>query len=226
MKTSVVMNRQMGLFNVEQRTKDGMFNATSLIRQWNEVGGRKKDLDDFLSNANTKEFIKALSEDIIENQQLPNPQKNRELEILENKNVMDSLIKTAKGRYGGTWFHPYLFFKFAMWLNPKFELEVIRFMSDSLIELRNIAGDKYKTLTTAASVFPDVDYPEIALALNFIVFNRHYEGIRQNATAEQLYELKDLEDKLAYNISMGDIRTFPALMDRMRKLYSMKYRKF
>lgn len=36
MITNQVMKRPMGNFLVEQRTKDSMFNATNLLKQWNE----------------------------------------------------------------------------------------------------------------------------------------------------------------------------------------------
>lgn len=36
MITNQVMKRPMGKFLVEQRTKDSMFNATNLLKQWNE----------------------------------------------------------------------------------------------------------------------------------------------------------------------------------------------
>lgn len=36
MKTNQVMTRQMGNFEILQRTKDGMFNATLLLKQWND----------------------------------------------------------------------------------------------------------------------------------------------------------------------------------------------
>ena len=60
----------MGQFQVEQRTKDGMFNATALLKQWNEYAEnlhrenspyvKKKELKEFFDNKNTKEFIDAL----------------------------------------------------------------------------------------------------------------------------------------------------------------------
>ena len=37
MKTSVLMTRQMGNFDVFQRTSDGYFDANALLKQWNEV---------------------------------------------------------------------------------------------------------------------------------------------------------------------------------------------
>ena len=36
MKTNVVMKRPFAGFDVLQRTSDGCFNATSLIKAWNE----------------------------------------------------------------------------------------------------------------------------------------------------------------------------------------------
>lgn len=42
MKTNQIMVRPMGGFNVTQRTKDGFFNATSLLKQWNEKTGMKR----------------------------------------------------------------------------------------------------------------------------------------------------------------------------------------
>lgn len=113
MKTSVVINRPMGLFNVEQRTKDGMFNATSFLRQWNEYNEVKKDLDDFLNNANTKEFIEAL-----------------------NCKRLD-LIDTRRGNNGGTFIHPYLFVKFLIWLNPKAEIDIIKSVCDEFKDNNN-----------------------------------------------------------------------------------------
>ena len=48
MKTNNVMVRPMGVFQVEQRTKDGMFNATALLKQWNEVESEQKSIHDFV----------------------------------------------------------------------------------------------------------------------------------------------------------------------------------
>ena len=60
MKTNQEMIRKMGDFNVVQRTKDGMFNATELIKQWNEKTGEKKEITKFFENSNTSKFVEAL----------------------------------------------------------------------------------------------------------------------------------------------------------------------
>ena len=221
MKTSVVMTRKMGQFNVLQRTKDGMFNATALLRQWNESvktsenlnpqkNGylKRKDLDDYLRLQSTKDFLAALQSDA-------------------DFKDGNSPYLTSRGKYnGGTWMTPLMFIDFAMWLNPKFKVQVLKFVYDQLIKFRTAAGDNYNVLTKAVAGFPDVDYAQLAKALNWIVFNRHYKDIRNNASPKQLEELDELQRKLAFSIDMGYIRSFPDLMNSMRRIYNMKHTKF
>ncbi len=47
MKTNVIMNRPMGDLIVNQRTSDGMFNATALLNQWNKFDSTKKQIIEF-----------------------------------------------------------------------------------------------------------------------------------------------------------------------------------
>lgn len=199
MKTSVNMIRKMGEFEVIQRTKDGMFNATGLLKQWNSRSGQRKGIDEFLRNKNTKEFIQTIEKE----------------EDLNTRNV----VLSRKGKSGGTWVHPYLFIDFAMWLNPSFKLQVIKFVYDQLIEYRHSAGDLYVGLSKAISRFNNVDYRQVAKGLNYIVFGKHTAGIRNEATQEQLQKLTDLEKNLAFSISMGTIETYSELIDLMRKMY-------
>lgn len=60
MKTDQIMKRPLDSYSVEQRTKDGMFNATDLLRQWNEGNNQNKTISHYLENAATQEFMKAL----------------------------------------------------------------------------------------------------------------------------------------------------------------------
>lgn len=32
------------------------------------------------------------------------------------------VIRTRRGKYGGTWVHPYIFLDFAVWLSPVFKM--------------------------------------------------------------------------------------------------------
>jgi hypothetical protein len=60
MKTNQILIRKIGDFKVNQRTSDGMFNATELLKQWNEQSGHQKEIEKFFVNKNTEEFIEAL----------------------------------------------------------------------------------------------------------------------------------------------------------------------
>ena len=64
-----------------------------------------------------------------------------------------------------------------MWLNPRFEVKVIQFVYDQLIEQRHEAGDMYRTLSNAAKQLKGVDYKRIGKGLNYIVFGHHESGV-------------------------------------------------
>ena len=220
MKTNQVMTRKMGIFDVHQRTKDGYFEAGSLIRQWNDQDGvSRRKISEFLESPKTKEFINALVDDISHSRKADNGDNQAVIRI---KGRM-----TKNGRIPDRWYmHPYLFIKFAMWINPRFELQVIKFVYDELIKNRHLAGDNYNILSSAIAKLPDADYRQVAIAMQWIVFNRTGKELRQTATQEQLREIYELEHSLAFSINMGFVKTNEQLIMAMRKMYSDKYRKF
>ena len=208
MKTNVVMTRKMGNFDIFQRTEDGMFNATSLLSQWNKKRGlsRGKEVNDFLKIDKTKEFI-------------------AEVELRENHNT-NKIVLSKKGKNGGTWLHPLVFIDFAMWLNPSFKYDVLKFVYDELIKQRHDAGDNYISLSASGQKLKGYDYREVAIALQWVVFGKKGKELRQSATQDQLKELNDLQTKLSFAIDMGYITSYQQLISELRKLYSNKNIKF
>lgn len=199
------MVRPMGCFSVEQRTKDGMFNATALIKQWNETMNEKKELKKFFDNQNTKEFISALIEE-------------------EKLNGEKSAYLTSRGKYnGGTWMHPILFVKFAMWLNSRFEVQVIKFVYDQMIAYRNEAGDAYRELSVAVAKIVTPNFmqsamKQLAQAINYCVFNQHETAIRNKHGEEnKMRQLFELERKIASLIDDGFITKFDNVIEYLRK---------
>ena len=99
--------------------------------------------------------------------------------------------------------HPVLFVKFAMWLNQRFEVQVIKFVYDEMIKYRNEAGDAYNKLGSAVSKIVRKDFMPQAMqkageALNWIVFNEHERNIRnQYGEEKKQRELYELERKVA-----------------------------
>lgn len=218
MKTNAIMLRPMGAFTVEQRTKDGMFNATALLKQWNSMVSvntqnsgvlRKKDLDDFFNGKNVEDFLSALKEE----------------EHLSDKEC----YVATRGKRGGTWMHPILFIKFAMWLNPRFEVQVIKFVYDQMIKFRNDAGDAYRELSSSvgsivSKEFMPVAMSHIAKGLNYIVFNDHQPNIRNQKGSEDLMmELFHMERKLADLIKEKFLHNYEQVMNYLRARYQDKY---
>lgn len=213
----------MGMFSVEQRTKDGFFNATSLLKQWNKyitdneefinthkIGYlKKKDLDDFFANKRTKVFLQALVDE-------------------EKLNSVKSTYVKTRGRNGGTWVCAILFIKFAMWINPRFEVQVIKFVYDRMIEFRNDAGDAYKELGSAvqkvvAPNFMCVAMKKVGEALNWIIFNKHEKALRNKHGDEgKMRSLFDLEREIAMLINKGFVKDYKGLIVYLRDEYKRR----
>lgn len=216
MKTNNVLTRPMGDFSVNQRTKDGFFNATDLLRQWNLNTQnfrdlKKKDLDDYLNNKSTQEFVSTIIQK----------------ETLSGKN---GVITSSKGRYnGGTWMHPMLFIDFAMWLNPSFKYEVIRFVSDELILLRDQAGENYKKLSAAVATIIDKNKMQdvmqrLSKSMNIIVFGTHEHEIRnKRGIVGSMRELAQLENTLTEFISAGFIKSEQGIRTQLNRIFNEKY---
>ena len=148
----------------------------------------------------------------------------------ENLNTEASVYLKSRGKYsGGTWMHPMLFIDFAMWLNPYFKYDVLRFVSDEMIKYRNLAGDSYKTLAShVATIVPKQLMPmamkKIAQGLNFIVFGDHKHAMRNEVGEEtKQLELFQLQQKVADLIGDEFIKSFDELITYLRKLYGRKY---
>lgn len=212
----------MGDFEVKQRINDSMFNATALVDQWNRLNpDKKKRVQSFWDdNKNSiHEFMLEMDSDL-------NNRNSGDFQIIDFQLLKSKYTDTKRGKYnGGTWMNPYLFIKFAMWISPKFEYHVVKFVYDQLIQCRHKAGDNYKKLNSAIRVFrPDVDQrKEVARAINYIVFKKHERGLRDTATEDQLQRIHELESSYSDFIERGYIRSYKQLMTELRKEYQKEY---
>jgi len=175
-------------------------------------------MEEFLDSPKTKEFIETIT--------IRESAKGEISPVGDFQVVIKGKKRTLKE--GGSspasvWMHPLLFIDFAMWINPVFKYDVIKFLYDELIKFRHGAGDMYVGLSKAVSRFRNVDYPLVGKALNYVVFGRHEAGIRNAATPEQLKELEDLQKNLAFVIDMGVVKNFEAFICQLRALYNKKW---
>lgn len=212
MKTNQIMIRQMGEFSVKQRTKNGFFNATELLKQWNRVSGMKKEVTKFLDLGSTFELVKIIME-------------------REDLHTQDSTYvksRASRGDNAGTWMHPVLFIDFAMWINPSFKYDVIKFVYDDMIRYRNLAGDSYKELASAISkIVPKTFIPKamqkVGEALNWIIFDSHEPLLRnKHGNESKQRELWQLEKKVADLINEGFILDYDILISYLRKQYQKR----
>ena len=212
MKTNQIMVRPMGEFKVTQRTKDGFFNATELLKQWNKKSGMKKEVTKFLDLDSTSELIRVIME-------------------RENLHTQDSAYvksRASRGGNAGTWMHPILFIDFAMWINPSFKYDVIKFVYDEMIRYRNDAGDAYKELSSAVMKIVPKDFmpkamQKIGEALNWVLFNQHEKMLRNKFGDEKTQrELWQLEKEVADLINEGFITGFDNLIIYLRNQYQKR----
>jgi len=206
MKTNQLMKRDFMGDTVTQRTKDSFFNATELLAVYNSLSDRKKRFADFWENKNVSDFINELEKDIILNVGNMAHLKTHE---------------TKRGRGGSTWMHPYLFVKFAMWLSPRFELNVIKWVYDNLIEYRQSAGNHYKEMCESICRYYSENskekptplvYSNEARFLNSLVYGSSKGGKRNELTEKELQLLNDLQKLNIKFFNVGD-------EDRKKKLY-------
>jgi hypothetical protein len=218
MKTSVGMVRKMGNFDIIQRTKDGYFDANFLLNQWNSIKTNpERKMIRFLESPKTKEFIEEIS--------LDSPSAEMHDGLVVPFHVKKGR-NTSKGKTKDEiWMHPYLFIDFAMWINPKFKLSVIKFVYDQLIQERKLAGDNYLMLSSSGVKLKGYNFSEVAKAIQWIVYGKTGKGLRQTATEEQLKELNEIQIKFSFAIDMGYIKSYSQLLEEMREMYRIKKRK-
>lgn len=217
------MIRQMGEFTVSQRTKDGYFDAGELLRQWNSVEGNpRRQMSKFLESDNTSEFLKALAED-----------ESHRAKMLIGENQLLMEVKGRNTKEGKipdkVWMNPLLFIKFAMWINPRFEVKVIRFVYDEMIQYRNLAGDAYPAMCRAVcSILPgDVfqrKIKDLAKSLNIIVYGKHESEMRNKIGDEaKIRELYQLELQISQWIDLGFIKDYDGLKKTLTKVYYQRH---
>jgi hypothetical protein len=222
MKTNQEMVRYIDNFTVVQRTSDGYFDGSELLRQWNGVEGNpRRRMSEFIDSTKVKEFLKALAED---------ESHRTKIDIGENQLLIK--IKGRNTKEGKTpdkvWMNPLLFIKFAMWINPTFEVKVLRFVYDEMIRYRNDAGDAYKELSSAVMKIVPKDFMPKAMqkvgeALNWVIFNSHEKMLRNKYGDEMKQrELWQLEKKVSDLINEGFITNFDNLISYLRNQYQKR----
>lgn len=233
MKTNIVMTSEQdrNLFGVtiRQETKTGFLNISDLNEAYTQArvknGWSEKNIDRIMNDNIETIFY------LLERQEVIKLPMRSFIECVKNQGFAKYMkkigaYKTTGARHTKTvWVNPYIFIMVAMDLNPIFKANVIGWLTDQLIINRIEAGNFCKELNASIQRFnPNgTQYILLAKALNYITFNDHFSGIRNTGSKEQLKELSNIEQKMAFAIDMGYITSFDMLLEELRKLWRDKY---
>lgn len=222
MKTNQNLIRKMGEFDVIQRTSDGYFDANLLLSAWNRQNGKKKAVKEFKVLPATSEFINAIIESECHSEKSP----QGDYQVI--KEIKGRMTKSGRTK-DQVWMHPYLFIDFAMWINPSFKVQVIKFVYDQLIQYRNDAGDSYKEMASAiCKIVPKGEQAkaikEISMANNHIIYGTHEKEIRNKQAEEgKIKQLDELQTDITKLISDGFICNYSSLLNYLRRKWTQKY---
>ena len=137
-----------------------------------------------------------------------------------------SILKTKRGKYGGTWCHLQVLVHAAGKLDADFMVEIIDvFINNKILEWRDISGDEFKALNkTIDSHLPGREgkksntgiYINIAKMLNLKILGE--KGNWNDASSDQLNLRGNLEGKLISYLEMGFIKDWEHLKEVINKL--------
>jgi hypothetical protein len=105
---------------VNQRAIDGYINATALATAHKQATGKQKNVADWLRNKRTQETLEHLGSNM-------------------GKSVFElyQVFEGSPDNGGGTWLHPKLSVRFAMWLSDDFGFQVENWVEQWMTEGKN-----------------------------------------------------------------------------------------
>jgi hypothetical protein len=113
MAKKLSFTRRMNGIDIQQRRTDGYFNATAMSKAYQVGIGQRRDVTESLDNKRVQQSITHLS--------------------LKTGIPVFKLVESKAGRYGGTWIHPKLAVRFAIWLSDEFGYFVEEWFEEWLV---------------------------------------------------------------------------------------------
>lgn len=241
MKTNVLLqseSRELLGKNIPVMSKDGFVCITEVMEALTEKrrkeGMAPRRLDDLMGTKGFQEKMNALIKRLNINSVCTAAKvavKKSELSInkLTDLKKYQMAYRRGKGKDQKWFVNPYFFVMVALELDPEIYASVVIWLTDGLIKNRNIAGDAYiRTCRSVSSLVKDKSELQngirrVAKAINFIVFNKHEEGIRNTATENQLNEISELEISISSIIDGGFVNNYDELIEYLGKEWKKKW---
>ena len=226
MKTNIIMKSEKDreLFGVviKQETKTGFMSLTDLQEAYTHArvlnGWRDKRIDHIIKQVENSERIYYL----LKEQGLVNVSIDTFTEMVEKDGLIKVLKRagvyktTGRGENKTVMCNPYIWVLVAMELNPQLYAKVVTWLTDKLLLNRIEAGNMCKALNSALYKIKNTDFSKIAIELNKKVFGKHEAGIRNTRSKEELEKLYRLEDRLAFAIERGYIKSTEEIIKAIR----------
>jgi hypothetical protein len=215
MKTNVVItskDRELFGITIRQETKTGFLSISDLqkayeVAKW-EHGWTDRSVIWIMQTNDFKERVFYL----LENQGFINERINSFMERVENEGIAKTLKSIGVYKTTGAretkqvMANPYIWVLLAMELNPMIYAKVIIWLTDSLIFDRIEAGKSYSPMNDAIKkVLPNPEYYKYAIAINEKIFGKHFVGMRNAASAEELRKIARIEQFIISAIEMNMI---------------------
>ena len=227
METNVVLkskDRELFGVTIKQETKTGFLSVSELqkayeVARW-QYGWSDKRISDIMQTDAFKERVFYL----LQKQGFIKTGFLAFIEMVEKEGISKVLkglgaYKTTGARENkATYANPYVWILLAMELNPMIYAVVVTWLTDSLIFDRIEAGDEFRPMNNAIKgIVPNPNYSKYSIAINERVFGKHFTGMRNLASAQELRKITKIEQFISQGINMGMIRTDEQIMYAIAK---------
>ena len=227
MKTNQLMQVKIGdhVLPIEHKSMVG-----SLTEVWKIGNTYRKlrglpelDLSHWMRSPETLEYIKVVEKDLgLESAESADYET---VNSVLTHTITSPLIRTKRGKGGGTWAHLYILLDAAARLDPNFKHQMYRtFVEGRILQWREDSGDEFINLNIAIDAYlPEREgkentgiFIQVARQLKAKILNG--EEVWNTATFNQLEKRAKIEKDLCGFLKLGMIRNYEHLKEVIAKL--------
>lgn len=217
-QNNVIIKRINDWLECYQNKDDGFYNATQLLRDYNEhYPENPKLMKDFLRNKNTQNYIGSVLSDV------ESPMDN-------SPDGYNELIHFKKGRntrYGRTYdtyyFAPMLFSKFGTWLSSDLERDIHKVLWNNVLEYRKDVTKLMPDLKEAIKDFKCEGniYIKVQSMLQCAVFGKYQPSQKplDKANENELFRYKQLQNEIITLVKYHIINDYEDLRTHIQSYY-------
>ena len=227
MKTNQLMQVRIGdhVLTIEHKTMVG-----SLTEVWKIGNAYRKmrnlpelDMSNWLRSPETLEYIQVVERDL--GFESADSTDYETVNSVLTHTITSPLIKTKRGKGGGTWAHLYILLDAAARLDPNFKHQMYKtFVEGRILQWREDSGDEFINLNIAIDAYlPEREgkentgiFIQVARQLKAKILNG--EEVWNTATFNQLEKRAKIEKDLCGFLKLGMIRNYEHLKEVIAKL--------